>query len=168
MYLNHIQLKSARGALNLGVRDIGLLIQTSRTTVSKLEHNTINILTMRLAKRRNVILKEFFKQNKIVFPNSYSIELIHFNDYNRFEPLSIEAITRFQLKVSRIIFNKTQADLAKIVGVSPSLIKKAESYSNQFLLKADNLKAVFDLLNLFKKEGLEYPSPYLVSFQNFS
>lgn len=168
MYLNHIQLKSARCALNLGVRDIGLLIQTSRTTISKLEQNTINISNMRLADRRNLILQEFFKKNKIVFPDSYSIELDCFNGNISTAPLGVEAMTRFQLRISRIIFNKTQAELAKLVCVAPSVIKKAESYSNQFLLKADNLSVVGDLLNLLKKEGLEFPSPYLVLFRNFS
>ena len=100
MYLNHIQLKSARCALNLGVRDIGLLIQTSRTTISKLEQNTINISNMRLADRRNLILQEFFKKNKIVFPDSYSIELDCFNGNISTAPLGVEAMTRFQLRIS--------------------------------------------------------------------
>ena len=168
MFLNHIQLKSARCALNLGVRDIGLLIQTSRTTISKLENNTINISNMRLADRRNLILQEFFKKNQIVFPSSYSVELSCINGNSSTATLNGEVITRFQLKISRIILKKTQAELAKLVCVAPSVIKKAESYNNQFLLKANNLNIVSDILNLLKKEGLEFPSLYSVLFKNFS
>ncbi|MDC0864802.1 hypothetical protein OAP56_02515 [Rickettsiaceae bacterium] len=164
MYLSHTQLKAARSALNLGVRDIGLLIQASRTTVSKLEHNKINISDMRLAERRNIILLEFFKKNKITFPSHCSIEFSCPNNDESAGSLSKDFITRFQLRVSRVILKKTQDDLAKVLSTSPSLIKKSESESNQFFFTQSNLKITAGLLSLFKKEGLEFPAPFLVSF----
>lgn len=168
MYLNHIQLKSARCALNLGVRDIGSLIQTSRTTVSKLENNIINLSNMRLGSRRNVILKEFFKKHKIVFPDSYSIELHPFSKDIKFSKLENQTLTRFQFKIARIIMNKTQSEIADQVHVSSSVIKKAESYDNQTLLTSNNISSIPYLLNILKEAGLEFPSPNLVVFQNFS
>jgi len=119
---------------------------------------------MRLAERRNVILLEFFKKNKITFPNHYSIEFSCPENDKSVESLSKDFITRFQLRVSRVILKKTQDDLAKILSTSPSLIKKSESKDNRFFFTPNNLKITANLLNLFEKEGLEFPSPFLVSF----
>lgn len=169
LYLNHIQLKAARCVLNLGVREIGLLIQTSRTTISKLERNRISISNMRLANKRNIILQEFFNKNYVSFPNNHSIALSCINNIDNYRSATQTiASTRFQLRASRIIINKTQADLASMVQVAPSVIKKVESYRNNDLLQAEGDSVVCNLLNLFRTKGLEFPTPYLVSFKNFS
>lgn len=167
MYLNYRQLKAARYVLNLGVADIGSLIETSRTTISKLENNVITLSEMRLSDRRNTILQEFFKKNSIVFYNNHSISLSTPHNINFPEECN-DNLTRFQLRAARTILNKTQAELAKIVKISPAVIKTAESYSNSTFLNPKDTSTIFRLIDTFLKEGLTFPNTLSVDFKKIS
>lgn len=166
MYLNDIQLRSARCVLNLGVRDIGLLIQTSRTTISKLENNIIKLGSMRLADRRNTILQEFFKKSGVIFPNEHSIT------FSPLEASLIEnqvlnnSLTRFQLRAARTILNKTQIELASLIKVLPSVIMYAENLPNESYIKPKNNAVITNLLNIFTKHGITFPDAFSVIFKN--
>ena len=162
MYLNHRQLKAARCVLNLRVLDIGKLIETSRTTISKLENNIITLSEMRLSDRRNTILIEFFKQNSIGFCSNYSINFI--NDTHS-QTEDTDGITRFQLRAARSILNKTQSELAEIMQVPPSTIKTAESYNNDTFFSPKDYPIVPCLIDTFLKEGLFFPNSFSVDFK---
>jgi transcriptional regulator with XRE-family HTH domain len=163
MYLNFLQLKAARHALNLGVRDIGDLIETSRTTISKLENNIIKIENMRLAHRRNIILHEFFKKKGITFPNEKSISFSHPNNISQ-QDSSSHTLTRFQLRVARVILNKTQKELACLANISPYIIEHAELFPNKHFIKTKDDMTIHNLLNLFAKHQIHFPDSFSISF----
>jgi DNA-binding XRE family transcriptional regulator len=164
MYLNFLQLKAARNALNLGVRDVGNLIQTSRTTISKLENNVIKIDNMRLSDRRNIILCEFFKKEGITFPNEYSIAFS--STHNIYQNHSKETLTRFQLRVARVVLNKTQIELAALAGISPYIIEHAELFPNNHFIKTKDDMTIHSLLKLFTKHQIHFPDSFSVVFKN--
>jgi DNA-binding XRE family transcriptional regulator len=164
MYLNYLQLKAARHALNLGVRDIGNLIQTSRTTISKLENNIIRIDDMRLSDRRNIILCEYFKKEGILFPSEHSIVFSPLNNISQ-ENLSSPSLTRFQLRVGRVILNKTQIGLATLADVSPYIIEYAELFPNEHFIKTTDDMVIHNLLNLFMQYQIHFPNASSVVFK---
>ena len=164
MYLNFLQLKIARQALNLGVREIGSLIQTSRTTISKLENNIIKVRDMRLAKKRNAILHEYFRQNNIIFPNEYSVEFS--SSYTIAQPPApIKKLTRFQLKSSRVILQKSQKELAELTKTKLFSIIQAEKLSNESFVKSEKFRDISSLINMFYKNGIKYPNYFSISFK---
>lgn len=164
MYLNFLQLKAARYALNLGVRDIGSLIQTSRTTISKLENNIIKIDDMRLSNRRNIILCEFFKKEGVIFPSEHSIAFSPSNNISQ-QNLSSGTLTRFQLKVARVILNKTQIELATLADISPYIVEHAELFPNNHFIKTKDDTVIHSLLNLFTKYQIHFPNSFSVVFK---
>ena len=165
MYLNHIQLKAARCVLNLRVRDIGLLIEVSRTTISKLENNIIKISEMRLSDRRNTILQEFFKKHCISFPNDHSIIFSSPDHIISKQVSNKNNFTRFQLRAARTALNKTQLELANAINVSPSIIKQAEKHNNQDILKFKDNTTIAHLLNIFMQEGIEFSGIFSIDFK---
>ena len=156
MYLNNIHLKLARNLLGIGVREIGDLIHTSRTTVSKLENNIINLLDMKLGNRRNTILNEFFKKKGIIFSNAYSLRL----NPSNFPHSSNSILTCYQIKGARIILNKTQADISKEFKIGISIIRRLEN--NQ---PANNTATVY-LKRIFEQNGIKFPDKYSITFKS--
>lgn len=161
-YINYIQLKVARRVLNLGVRDIGSLIELSRTTVSNLENNIINLKDIRLAERRNAILKEFFKVNNIIFPNNHTISFISHSIINSLSQNGV--INRFQFKASRIILNETHADFAKSIGLSTSAVTTLEKGNNEKIIKFRSSLSQSNLINKLKTHSIKLPDNFSVSF----
>ena len=162
MYINHIQLKAARCLLNLGVREIGLFIQTSRTTISKLENNIIKLSEMRLGDRRNKILCEFFKKEGITFPNAYTLnfspKIFSVLDDN----FKNTTLTNLQLKASRVILNKTQLELAKEFNINVGFINRYEKKQTNDLLTISTLK------NKLEERGIHFPNKFSITFENIS
>jgi DNA-binding XRE family transcriptional regulator len=165
MYLNYIQLKVARCVLNLGVRDIGALIQTSRTTVSRLENNIVKLCDMKLADRRNIVLHEFFKKNGVIFPNEHVVTFCPSNNIIQKNNHSC-ILTRFQLRAARIIINKTQAELAKIATIHPSIIIYAENQANEDCINPKDSRVIPNLITIFQQYGVNFPSNFSIIFKN--
>lgn len=154
MYLNNIHLKLARNLLNIGVREIGELIHTSRTTVSKLENNIIKISDMKLGNRRNAILKEFFNKKGVVFSNSYTLEL---NPQNF--PPNNSILTCYQIKGARTILKQTQADLSNKTQIGISIIRRLENK------QCDNSQFITHLKTTFEQLGINFPDKNTITFK---
>jgi transcriptional regulator with XRE-family HTH domain len=165
MYLNYQQLKAARVALNLGVREIGSLIETSGTTISKLENNLILLSDMRLGTRRNEILKEFFLQNYITFPDS---NIISFSSNLPLEKNTNTSITRFQLRTARVLSKLTQSGLASLILSTSSLIMYYEKQKNDTTINPKDPRIIYNLINIFKEKSIILSSPNTVSFEKNS
>lgn len=155
MYLNNIHLRVARSLLDIGVREIGLLIHASRTTVSKLENNIISLSNMKLGDRRNIILNEFFKKNGITFPDLYTLKL----HPEKFSRVSNSILTCYQIKAARITLNKTQEILATEAEIGISILRRLEN--NQ----STNNQAIKRLKSIFEKKGIIFPDNFSITFK---
>lgn len=165
MYISYLQLKVARYVLNLGVRDIGSLIQTSRTTISKLENNIIKIGEMRLSDRRNTVLVEFFKKNGVIFPDYNCITFCPFNNIVQ-RPNSNHSMTRFQLRAARTILNKTQDELADLLNINSSIISYAENLPNEAYINPKNVLLISSLISLFHQYKIYFPTDLSITYKS--
>jgi len=155
MYLSNIHLRTARHLLNIGVREIGILISASRTTVSKLENNIISLSDMKLGTRRNIILHEFFKKHGICFPNLYTLKL----HPKKFAYLNNTSLTCYQIKSARIILNKTQNELASEAEIGISILRRLENKQSFNNIAINNLK------NIFEEYGILFPDKFSIVFK---
>jgi len=164
-FINYIQLKSARCVLNLGVRDIGELIGTSRTTISKIENNLLSPSQLRLAERRNNILETFFKKNSIFFPNYYTISTHNNSDNTQTVSQQKNVLTRFQLRVARTIINNTILEFSTSIGEKRGIIEYAESLTNNTYISPKNNQIINKIKLAFKQHGIEFPDNFTVTFK---
>lgn len=162
MYLNHFQLRSARYVLNLGVREIAVLIGTNRTTISQIENNVMPLQNLLLSERRNHILVEFFKQNNIYFENNYSISLnyplLDTNNENN-------TLTRFQLKAARAIIDESRSVFNSSLNLNRGIIEHAETFANEKFIKPKDPNVVLSIINKFKQHGILFPNNFSVTFK---
>lgn len=162
MYLNHFQLRSARCVLDLGVREIAVLIGTNRTTISAIENNVIHLQDLQLAERRNNILIEFFKQNNIYFSNNYSISL---NSPSLAENNKNNTLTRFQLKAARAIINESRSVFNSSIKLNRGIIEYAETFANEEYIKPKDPSVILTIINKFKQHGVIFPNNFSVTFK---
>jgi len=124
--LTTFQLRVSRSILDLGIRDIGSLLNTSRTTVYIWE-NKPNLSYINIKPDDLNCLKYFFEQKNIFFPDERTINLYQ----NTLIPINKNTLTRFQLKAARIALRLSQSELANYIGVLQQVIARAEILDNK-------------------------------------
>ena len=160
-HLNHLQLKAARGVLNLGVREIGSLLNVNKTTVNNAERGK----TRDFFYKNSAPLVDFFRKNNIIFPTQYSIR---YNDHST-PHLSNhkKGITRFQLKAARLLLSISQKELAKKIGVTEGVIVRLELIDNNNLISPKNPLVIDRLINLFESSNIYFPDEMYVFFKKY-
>ena len=159
MILNAFQLRSARSALNVGVREIGSIIEVSRTTISVWE-NQRNFESIKTSQHHNNILITFFKERGISFPSEKSIVL----DTNASNKSGL--LSRFQIRVARVAMNLTQDELSKLIEIPLLLLNYLEKQQNSVYIGSTPKTINEHLLrSFFEKNGIQFPKDFCVSLE---
>jgi transcriptional regulator with XRE-family HTH domain len=159
--INHYQLKIAKGILNLGVRDIGKLLNVNKSTVSNAELGK----TRDFFYKNSAALIDFFTKNNISFPTEYSIRCNE--KVISLKSTDIKNITRFQLKSARLLLSLSQRNLAKEICVTERVIIRFESIANNQFINPKNPLVINRLLDLFKNAGIYFPDETYVFFKEY-
>lgn len=156
MILNAFQLRAARSALTIGVREIGSIIEVSRTTISVWE-NQRNFESIKTSQHNNNTLITFFKERGISFPSEKSI-VLDINVSNKSGLLS-----RFQIRVARVAMNLTQDELSKFVEIPLLLLNYLEKQQNSIYI-GSTPKTIneYFLRSFFEKNGIRFPEDFCV------
>ena len=156
MILNAFQLRAARSALNIGVREIGSIIEVSRTTISVWE-NQRNFETIKTTQQNNNTLAAFFKEKGINFPNEQSIEL----EIGTCSKSGL--LTRFQIRVARVAMNLTQEELSKFVEIPLLLLNYLEKQQNSVYISSTP-KPIneYPLRSFFERNGIRFPEDFCI------
>lgn len=154
------QLRAARSILNLGVRDIGSIIDTSRSTISIWE-NKENLEPIKTSQNNITKLTDFFLENRIFFPDHNSI------CFNSGVQENSGFLTRFHLRGTRSILNVTQHELSLLTKIPLSLLNYLECQSNTKYLEDTPKReeiAKHDLRAFFKSNGISFPNDFSIFF----
>jgi transcriptional regulator with XRE-family HTH domain len=162
-YITHIQLRAARHALNLGVRDIAKILKVSKATISKTE----------LGKTRDFLYKHsaallgFFEHHNIFFPNEYVIR--YHNNLEKIDKIQKSNIrlTRFQLRTARYILNINQTELANIINIDKGIITRAEQLQNTNFINPQDHSIVLKLISIFYERNIEFPDQMSVFYKKY-
>lgn len=162
-YITCTQLRAARNILNLGVRDIGLLLKVSKDTINKAELGK----TRDFFHKNSAGLIDYFERHNIIFPTEYSIRYqLSKTDIQIIHPDKNE-LSRFQLKTARLVLSINQSDLAKEVSVAKRVITRLEQLPNEALINPRDHGVVLRLKNFFELHNIEFPDPFYVFFKKY-
>ena len=161
MQINKLQLKVARTVLNIYMKDLGKIFGVNRFIINRAELGTNN---ERFLKKYNNGLLEFFKENKIIFPDEYTIEYLC--NQEKIDSLnSNKLLTRFQLRAARCITNTRTDHISDQLFIPYDLITQNEKLKNSdmiFFKKQDR----FERLNrFFIDKGIEFPKANIIFFK---
>jgi DNA-binding XRE family transcriptional regulator len=159
--LTTLQLRVSRSILDLGIRDIGSLLNTSRTTVYIWE-NKPNLSYINIKPDDLNCLKYFFEQKNIFFPDERTINLYQ----KTLIPINKNTLTRFQLKAARIALRLSQSELANYIGVLQQVIARAEILDNKEFVRIKNKEAIAKLLKFFQSNGVYFPNNLSIQFDD--
>lgn len=156
MFLNSFQLRAARSALNVGVREIGSMIEVNRTSVSLWE-NRKNFEPIKTSQDNNNILVTFFERQAIMFPNERSISLaIDVSEQSNL-------LSRFQIRIARVAMHLTQSQLSQFTEIPLSLLNYLESRQNTTYIGSTPKEIDESILrNFFEKNGILFPKNFYV------
>ncbi|OZG31339.1 hypothetical protein [Rickettsia endosymbiont of Culicoides newsteadi] len=158
MILNTFQLRTARSVLNIGVREIGSIINVNRTTISVWE-NQRNFVSIKNSQDNNTLIK-FFKENGIIFPGEKSIAL----DINTSNKLNL--LSRFQIRVARVAMHLTQQELATLLEIPLLLLNYLEKqHNNVYISSTPKTINEFVLRSFFEKNGICFPKDFCVHLE---
>ena len=161
--LTAFQLRVARDILGLGLREFGQYLNVSRTTVFKWEHQPNLSWIHNVTKVKNVMLvKPFFEENGIVFPNEHTISL----KSDIVPTPSTGALTRFQLRGARTAAHLTQEKLSEYLMIPRIVLNYLERQKNLTYLNTTP-KKVDELLikNIFEGYGIDFPNDFSISLR---
>jgi len=161
--ITYLQLRSARQALNLGIREIAKLLRVSKATVNKAELGK----TRDFFFKHSAALTEFFKNNSITFPSEY---MIRFHPEEVISGSSVHnkvILTRFQLKGARHIAQLSQSELAQIIGIDKGVISRAESISNEKPINLADESITLKIKNVFLEYYIEFHDPLSIFFKKY-
>lgn len=151
--LKVFQLRVARSTLGLGVRDIGVYVDLSRSTISNLErmnpHSDLNITY-----EQNTILLKIFNDKRIFFlkPNSVSYKKINCSSKQ-------QSLTRFQLRGGRAVLGLSQRELSELINIKKSDLNYLENLDNTSYISIKKLDVnQRDISVFFKTKGITFPN----------
>jgi len=149
--LKVFQLRVARSTLGLGVRDIGVYIDLSRSTISKIERMDVNS-ELNITYEQNTVLLKIFNDKGVWFDiNSVSYTKIN---------CSLEgSITRFQLRGSRAVLGLSQRELAELIGIRKSDLNYLENLDNASCISTKKPEISQSKINiLFEDNDIVFPN----------
>ena len=154
--LTCFQLRASRSVLGLGVREVGDVINVSRTTISVWERQAaLQIVTSKI--KDTTPLELLFKKHGVVFPDIYTISLV--TDL----PKKTNHLTRFQLRAARATLGLTLKELSALANIPMQLINYLESKTNQTYINSTP-KEVDELLirNFFEQQGIRFLDDFTI------
>ena len=157
--LKAFQIRAARSATGIGVRDIGLYLKVSRTIISRWEQQ-MPLSEIKSNATDPNSLKFFFKQHGISFPDTSSI-VLDVSDASEFQTKSL---TRFQLRAARAALCLSQKDLATLTSIPQKIINYLENQDNTTILNSPP-KNVDDsvLRSFFEENGIVFKGNFCIS-----
>lgn len=151
------QLKAARHALNLGVRDLSQVIKISKTVINDAENNK----TRDFFFKYSPALIDYFAKYNVIFPNTHCIS---YKIHNTTKPEKA-ILSRFQLKVSRSILCLSQEKLSSYFGIDRKVISKAERLkNNESISFSPNLTS--EIIKFFLDKGIDLCIHMSVYYKN--
>ena len=161
--LTYIQLKLARNILDLGVRDIGSLLNLSKSTINKAELGK----TRDFFYKNSAFLIDFFGQHDITFPTPYSIRLDTECKGNVVRSPLNKCITKFQLKTARLILSYNQSNLALCLNTSKGVISRLELLENNYYINPRNTSLIDSIDSFFLQRGIDFVDPLYVFYKKY-
>ena len=155
--LTSFQLRASRSVLGLGVREVGEVIDVSRTTISTWKRQpAFQVIS---AKKKDVTpLSSFFNKNGIIFPDKNTLSLA--TDL----PKNLNHLTRFQLRASRAALGLTLNDLASFVNIPMQVIAYLESKKNDTYINATPKEFNEDLIRIFfEQQSIQFLDDFSIS-----
>ena len=152
--LKVFQLRVARSVLGLGVRDIGVYIDLSRSTISKIERKEI-ITDLDIKEEQNTILVKIFNDKGVYFPNENSIS------YEKKSKNCNNYLTRFQLRGGRAILGLSQRELSENTRIEKNVLNYLENLPNtSHIYKAEEAHNDVNskLKDFFYKHNIYFPT----------
>lgn len=159
-FITHIQLRAARHALNLGVRDMAKILKVSKATISKAELGK----TRDFLYKHSAALIEFFNSHNINFPNEYIIRYQPRHDAKELQQED-SLLTRFQLKTARYVLNINQQELATLIHINKGVINRGEQLPNEEYIKIKDPYIVYKLKTFFQQHGILFPDHFSIFFK---
>ena len=153
--LTSFQLRAARSVLGLGVREVGEVINVSRTTISTWERQSVfHIIS---AKKKDVApLDLFFNEKGIIFPDKNTLCLM------TNLPKNLNHLTRFQLRASRAALGLTLNELASFVNIPMQVIAYLESKKNDTYINTAPKEFNEDLIrNFFEQQSIQFIDDFI-------
>jgi len=157
--LKVFQLRTARSVLGLGVRDIGVYIDLSRSTISKIERRDLNS-TLNITQEQNVTLIKIFNDKGVFFPDKNTIS------YGNTHRAYSQFLTRFQLRGSRAILALSQRELSGSLCIEKNILNYLENLSNDsYIATTEEYQLIINskLKNYFNKKNISFPNDYTIS-----
>ena len=98
----------------------------------------------------------------IQFPDENTVSLNEYNVNYPIKPSKQSALTRFQLKGSRIILNLNREELAALVKTNHHVIARAERLNNNEYIRPLDLELPSKVKNIFEQKGILFPDPLTI------
>lgn len=149
------QLRAAKAALELTAKEIGMAIGVHYGTLIRLGH-TKNLEYLRCNAKNMILLKKFFENKNILFPDEHTISLKIGLDSTTNTP-NTGNLTRFQLKIARVAAGLTQSELAYYVKLSSSSISIMEQLKDLDYIESTKLDIML-LKKFFEHAGIIFPN----------
>jgi transcriptional regulator with XRE-family HTH domain len=150
--LKVFQLRVARSTLGLGVRDIGVYIGLSRSTISNLERDS-SFLDLNITDEQNTVLLKIFNDKGIYFSNANSV-------YHKKINLSLKtSLTRFQLRGARSILGLSQRELSEHLEMKKSDLNYLENLDNTSRIAIKKIDISANSIELFfNSKNISFPN----------
>lgn len=158
--LKAFQLRAARVAAGVTLNTIGNLLGFTKAAVSLWEHQN-NFTQIKTSNDNIIVIKEFFAQHNIFFPDANSIALkLDLIGKKRTD------LTRFQLRAARAILHMTQEELAASINIPRYIIQKAElAMLNRYVYMRPPLETLpLQLRKFFEERNFVFCNDFIVSF----
>jgi transcriptional regulator with XRE-family HTH domain len=159
--LKIFQLRVARSTLGLGVRDIGVYINLSRSTISTLERAS-SFLDLNITDEQNTVLLKIFNDKGLFFPNTNSI-------YHNKIDLSLKtSLTRFQLRGARAILGLSQRELSEYLDIKKSDLNYLENLDNASCVLTKKIGIIPNSIeSFFNSKNILFPNNGTIELKSF-
>ena len=159
--LTGFQVRAARAALNLYLKDIAEAIGIHTSTLTRIEAITPNLSFLSCNTRTCLLLKHFYEERGLRFPTTSSILMESQGlRIDNSEELN-KNLNKFQFKVSRVATRMSRKQLGKILHITESAIEGWES-QNHYLLpikcKSNTKPLLANAKKYFIDVGIRYPN----------
>lgn len=152
--LTGFQIRAARAALSLNIKDISDSIGIHYSTLTRLESQTSNLSYVNSNTRTSLLLKNFYQNHGFIFSQFNSIELNSLLDKSEQNLY----MSRFQLKVSRIALRYSRKKLGDILNIPETNIAGWETGGGILSpFSPHNSNVIDSIKSYFISTGIVYP-----------
>lgn len=150
------QFRAAKKALNVTAKEASSLIGVHEVTLARFNKTRNTDLICCHTKTIAAIIT-YFAEKGVWFKPDNSITLINTHKKNSL----LKGLTRFQLICARLATGLSQAQIAKIIGVSSGTVSNLERLPNPYIISSRKIDAEF-LKVVFERVGVEFIGEFSV------